>query len=165
MSDIAQHPRPQGRLLVGLGASAGGLEVLQRFLSLMPSDSGMSFLVIQHLAPTTPSLLTEILARSTGMRVVEASHGAPLLTRYEGERGHSLPIDACFASMAEHHGTRAVGVILSGTGADGTAGCRAILDHGGRTLVQWPEEATYSGMPDSAIQAGNASHVMSVEQM
>lgn len=187
MPDTALHNRPQGRLLVGLGASAGGLEVLQRFLRLMPSDSGMSFLVIQHLAPTTPSLLTEILARSTRMTVVEATHGATLdpdtlyvippqyalsvtadalvLTRYEGVRGHHLPIDACFASMAEHHGARAVGVILSGTGSDGTAGCRAILDHGGRTLVQWPEEATYSGMPNSAIQAGNASHVLSVEQM
>ncbi len=183
----ALHTLPEDRLLVGLGASAGGLEVLQRFLRLMPADSGMTFLVIQHLAPAPPSLLTEILARSTSMQVVEASHGAALeantvyvippqyalsvtrdtlvLTRFEGERSHHLPIDTCFTSMAECHGAKAVGVILSGTGADGMLGCRAILDQGGRTLVQWPEEATYSGMPNSAIQAGNASHVLSVEQM
>lgn len=183
----AAEPGHEGQLIVGLGASAGGLEVLQRFLRLMPSQSGCSFLVVQHLSPTTPSLLGEILARGTTMAVVEATDGvsiqpdtvyvippnhdlgvvgnALVLTMYSPSSGQHLPIDNCFSSMAEQLGPRAVGILLSGTGKDGTAGCRAILDHGGRTLVQWPEEASYSGMPTSAIQAGNASHVLTVEQM
>jgi two-component system CheB/CheR fusion protein len=178
---------PENRLVVGLGASAGGLEVLQRFLTLMPVDTGFSFLVIQHLAPGTPSLLSEILGRATTMRVADAEHGVSMEANtvyvlppnrdltLEGNTlvmqaprtsgGLHLPIDTCFTSMASQLGANAVGIVLSGTGHDGTQGCRAILDGGGKTLVQWPDEATYSGMPSSAIEAGNASHVLTLEQM
>ncbi len=181
------NTQPADAPIVALGASAGGLEALERFLQLTPVDTGASFIVVQHLDPDHPSLLAEILDRATAMAVVEASDGAHLAAntvyvippnhdlRLSGDalalspRQHSaglnLPIDACFTSLAEQHGARAVGIVLSGTGSDGTLGCRAILDHGGRTLVQSPEEATYSGMPDSVIQAGNATHVLNVQQM
>ncbi|WP_342655350.1 chemotaxis protein CheB [Pseudomonas sp. F3-2] len=187
MPSIQTSTVPENRLVVGLGASAGGLEVLQRFLRLMPADTGFSFLVIQHLAPAMPSLLSEILGRGTSMKVVDAQHGVALeantvyvlppnrdlciegntlvLQAARTSGGLHLPIDICFASMASQLGANAVGIVLSGTGNDGTRGCRAILDAGGRTLVQWPEEATYSGMPSSAIEAGNASHVLTLEQM
>lgn len=174
-------------LIVALGASAGGLGPLEGFLRLMPADSGACFLVIQHLDPDHPSLLAEILGRATTLAVLEATDGARLLAntvyvippnhdlRLAGKRlvlgprqqpaGQHRPIDTCFTSLAEQHGARAVGIVLSGTGSDGTRGCRAILDHGGRTLVQSPEEAAYSGMPDSVIQAGNATQVLTVVQM
>ncbi|MGC1330010.1 chemotaxis protein CheB [Pseudomonas sp.] len=180
-------PPPGAALIVGLGASAGGLEPLERFLRSMPADSGASFVVVQHLDPAHPSLLSEILGRATSMPVIEASNGARMAAdrvyvippnhdlRLSGHtlvlspRQHSasqhLPIDACFISLAEQHGRYAVGIVLSGTGSDGTRGCRAILDHGGRTLVQFPEEAAYSGMPDSVIKAGNATQVLTVQHM
>lgn len=187
MPSIQTSTVPENRLVVGLGASAGGLEVLQRFLTLMPVDTGFSFLVIQHLAPAMPSLLSEILGRATTMRVTDAEHGVSIEANtvyvlppnrdlsMEGDTvileaprtsgGLHLPIDTCFTSMASQFGAGAVGIVLSGTGHDGTQGCRAILDGGGKTLVQWPEEAAYSGMPSSAIEAGNASHVLALEQM
>lgn len=187
MPSIQSSTAPENRLVVALGASAGGLEVLQRFLKLMPVDTGFSFLVIQHLAPAMPSLLSEILGRATTMRVVDAEHGAAIEANtvyvlppnhdlgIEGETlalgvprmsgGLHLPIDTCFTSMASQLGVNAVGIVLSGTGHDGTQGCRAILDGGGKTLVQWPDEAGYGGMPSSAIEAGNASHVLTLEQM
>jgi two-component system CheB/CheR fusion protein len=153
----------------------------------MPVDTGFSFLVIQHLAPAMPSLLSEILGRSTTMRVADAEHGVSIeantvyvlppnrdlslqgdtlvLDAPRTSGGLHLPIDTCFTSMASQFGPSAVGIVLSGTGHDGTQGCRAILDGGGKTLVQWPEEAAYGGMPSSAIEAGNASHVLTLEQM
>ena len=187
MPSIQSSTVPENRLIIGLGASAGGLEVLQRFLRLMPVDTGFSFLVIQHLAPAMPSLLSEILGRATTMRVADAEHGASIEAntvyvlppnrdlRIEGQTlalddprlsgGLHLPFDTCFTSMASQLGVNAVGIVLSGTGHDGTQGCRAILDGGGTTLVQWPDEAAYAGMPSSAIEAGNASHVLTLEQM
>lgn len=187
MASIPKKTAPETRIVVGLGASAGGLEVLERFLKLMPVDTGFSFLVIQHLAPAMPSLLSEILGRATTMRVADAEHGVSIEANtvyvlppnrdlsLEGDTliveaprttgGLHLPIDTCFTSMASQLGAGAVGIVLSGTGHDGTQGCRAILDGGGKTLVQWPEEAAYSGMPSSAIEAGNASHVLTLEQM
>ncbi len=178
---------PYATPIVALGASAGGLEPLERFLRAMPANSGMRFVVIQHLDPDHPSLLSEILGRATTMAVVEASDGAVMdantvyvippnhdlrvsantlvLSPRRSSAGQHLPINTCFTSLAEQQGARAVGIILSGSGNDGTLGCRAILDHGGRTLVQLPEEAAYTGMPDSVIQAGNASQVLAVQDM
>lgn len=144
MPSIQTSSVPENRLVVGLGASAGGLEVLQRFLRLMPSDTGFSFLVIQHLAPAMPSLLSEILGRGTSMKVVDAQHGVALeantvyvlppnrdlciegntlvLQAARTSGGLHLPIDICFASMASQLGANAVGIVLSGTGHDGTRG-------------------------------------------
>lgn len=173
--------------IIALGASAGGLEPLQQFLQVMPADSGARFVVIQHLDPDHPSLLAEILGRATTMKVVEARDGVRLeadtvyvlpsnhdlhfngetlvLTPRQQTAGQHLPIDTCFLSLAQQHGARAVAIVLSGTGSDGCLGCRAILDHGGQTLVQLPDEADYAGMPNSIIQAGNASQVLSVQHM
>lgn len=173
--------------IVGLGASAGGLEPLAAFLRSMPVDSGFAFVVIQHLNPDHPSLLTEILARATTMPVQEAdhrmlvctdqvyvippNHGITLhqtrllLTPLEPAHAKRLPVDEFFTSLAEQQGQRAVGIILSGTGSDGTRGCRSILDYGGLTLVQAPGEAVYSGMPTSVIEAGCASQVLAVQGM
>ncbi|WP_240201708.1 chemotaxis protein CheB [Pseudomonas sp. PDNC002] len=173
--------------VVGLGASAGGLEALEEFLRAMPQTSAFAFVIVQHLDPGHPSLLCEILGRATRMRVVEAAEGMAVeagtvyvipprhdlslgkatlhVTAWLPPRTTHLPIDTFFASLAQRYGRRAVGIVLSGTGADGTLGCRAILDHGGRTLVQTPEDAAYGGMPSSAILAGNAGQVLSVHDM
>ncbi|MFJ7311500.1 chemotaxis protein CheB [Pseudomonas sp. NPDC098747] len=173
--------------IVGLGASAGGLEALEVFLRSMPVDSGYAFVVIQHLNPAHPSLLTEILARSTNMPVQEISHRVRvcanqvyvippnhslsvqqsrlLLSPLEHPSPQRLPIDGFFSSLAEQQGPRAVGIILSGTGSDGTQGCRSILEHGGLTLAQTPDEAAYNGMPTSVMKAGYASQILPVHSM
>ncbi|HEY6193961.1 MAG TPA: chemotaxis protein CheB [Candidatus Eisenbacteria bacterium] len=174
-------------LVVGLGASAGGLEAFEQFFRSVPSDCGMAFVLVQHLDPAHASILTEILQRSTVMRVVEAQdqmvvapnsvyvippnrdmaifHGALQLSVPEQPRGHRMPIDSFLRSLAEDQGERAMGVILSGTGTDGTLGLRAILGAGGLSFVQEPTTAKYDGMPSSAIQAGFATHVLPVEKM
>jgi two-component system CheB/CheR fusion protein len=173
--------------IVGLGASAGGLEAFEQFFRNMPVDSGLAFVLVQHLDPEHASLLTEILQRTTTMPVLEALdqvkvtpnhvyvippnrdlaifHGVLQLSVPEAPRGQRMPIDAFLRSLAEDQGENAIGVILSGTGTDGTLGLRAILGAGGVTLVQEPGSAKYDGMPVSAIQAGYATHVQPAEKM
>ena len=170
--------------IVALGASAGGLEAFEQFFRHVPADSGMAFVLVPHLDPSHASILTEILQRSTAMPVVEAQdqmavapnrvyvippnrdmaifHGALQLSVPEPPRGQRMPIDAFLRSLAEDQGERAIGVILSGTGTDGTLGLRAILGAGGVSMVQEPATAKYDGMPASAIQAGYATHVLPV---
>ena len=162
--------------VVGLGASAGGLEALTQFLASAPPRSGMAFVVIQHLDPNRKGMLSELLQRTTTMPVSEARHMAAIepncvyvippnkeLTIAQGRlylrapqapRGLRLPIDSFFCSLAEDRQDKAVGVILSGMGADGTLGFRAIRQNGGLTLAQTPESAGFDAMPNSAIQAG-----------
>ncbi|MEI7456249.1 MAG: chemotaxis protein CheB [Nitrosomonadales bacterium] len=173
--------------VVGLGASAGGLESFEVFFHHMPADSGMAFVIVSHLDPAHASILTEILQRATQMRVVEILdqtqvepdtvyvippnrdltifHGVLQLSIPVQPHAQRLPIDAFFRSLADDLGERAVGIILSGTGTDGTLGLRAILGAGGVSLVQEPESAKYNGMPESAIKAGYATGVMPVERM
>ncbi len=173
--------------IVGIGASAGGLEAYEQFFRQLPPDSGLAFVLVPHLDPGHASLLTEILQRSTAMPVVEALdqmavaadcvyvippnrdmaifHGTLQLSVPEAPRGQRMPIDAFLRSLAEDQGERAVGIILSGTGTDGTLGLRAILGAGGVTLVQEPANAKYDGMPASAIQAGYATHILAAEAM
>jgi len=173
--------------IAGLGASAGGLEALEQFFRHAPSDSGMAFVLVSHLDPSHASILTEILQRTTAMPVVEAQdqmkvmpnsvyvippnrdmaifHGALQLSVPEQPRGQRMPIDSFLRSLAEDQGEQAIGIILSGTGTDGTLGLRAILGMGGISLVQDPATAKYDGMPNSAIQAGYATHVLPVEKM
>ena len=173
--------------IVGLGASAGGLEAFEQFFRHAPPDSGMAFVLVSHLDPSHASILTEILQRATAMPVVEAQdqmkvspnsvyvippnrdmaifHGALQLSVPEQPRGQRMPIDAFLRSLAEDQGEQAVGIILSGTGTDGTLGLRAILGMGGISLVQDPATAKYDGMPNSAIQAGYATHVLPAEKM
>ena len=173
--------------IVGLGASAGGLEAFEAFFRHLPVDSGMAFVLVQHLDPSHASILTEILQRATAMPVVEVAnqmavepdrvyvippnhdmtllHGVLQLSAPEQERGHRMAIDIFLRSLAEDHGKRAIGIILSGTGTDGTEGLRAILGKGGISLVQDPATAKYDGMPSSAISAGVATHVIAPDQM
>lgn len=173
--------------IVGLGASAGGLEAFEHFFRNVPSNSGMAFVLVQHLDPGHASILTEILQRSTVMPVVEAEdqmavapnrvyvippnrdlaifHGALQLSVPEQPRGHRMPIDFFLRSLAEDQGERAMGVILSGTGTDGTLGLRAIVGAGGLSFVQEPTTAKFDGMPSSAIQSGFATQVLPVEKL
>lgn len=173
--------------IVGIGASAGGLEAFDRFLRAMPANSGMAFVVVQHLDPDRPSQLAEILQRSTDMLVVEAEdqmpvlvnrvyvippnrdlaifHGVLQLSMPEQPRGQRMPVDIFLRSLAEDQGEQATGIICSGTGNDGTSGLRAIVAAGGLTLVQAPDTARYDGMPCSAIQAGYAASVLPMQEM
>jgi len=180
-------PPPPGFPIVGIGASAGGLEAFEAFFRACPADSGMAFVLVPHLDPGHHSLLTEILQRNTAMPVVEAMdrtavepdrvyvippnremailNGVLLLSMPEQARGQRMPIDAFLRSLAEDRGDSAIGIILSGTATDGTLGLRAILGAGGICMVQEPATAKYDGMPQSAIAAGYATHVLAVEKM
>ncbi len=173
--------------IVGIGASAGGLEALEEFFRHVPANSGMAFVLVQHLDPSHVSLLTEILQRATVMPVAEAAdeilvesnhvyvippnrdmaifHRKLQLSVPNEPRGQRLPIDSFLQSLAEDQRENAIGIILSGTGSDGTRGLCAILGAGGVTLVQEPTTAKYNGMPSSAIQAGCATKVLPVDKM
>jgi two-component system CheB/CheR fusion protein len=173
--------------IVGIGASAGGLEATEQFFHNMPPTSGLAFVLIQHLDPSHSSILTEILQRSTTMAVVEAQdqmqvkpnsvyvippnrdmaifHGKLQLHLPQEPRGQRMPIDIFMRALAEDQGERAIGIVLSGTGSDGTLGLRAILGAGGISLAQAPETAKFDGMPSSAINAGYVTHVLAVEDM
>ncbi len=162
--------------IVGIGASAGGLEAIGQFLAGVPSNSGMAFVVVQHLDPTLVGMLPELLRRSTTMTVVQVAdqtrvepncvyvippnadmsilHGVLHLLAPTAPRGLRLPIDFFFRALAEDQQERSVGVILSGMGTDGTIGLGVIKEHGGLTLVQDPASAKFDGMPGSAIRAG-----------
>ncbi len=173
--------------IVGIGASAGGLEAFEAFFRACPKDTGLAFVLIPHLDPSHVSLLTEILQRSTVMPVIEAHdharvepdhvyiippnremailNGVLQLSMPEMVRGHRMPIDAFLRSLAEDQTDHAIGIVLSGTATDGTLGLRAILGGGGICMVQEPSTAKYEGMPSSAINAGYATHILSVEDM
>ncbi|MGC1403780.1 MAG: chemotaxis protein CheB, partial [Thermodesulfobacteriota bacterium] len=173
--------------IIGLGASAGGLEAFEQFFHHLAPDSGMAFVLVSHLDPGHASMLTEILQRTTTMTVIEAQdqmvlapnrvyvippnrdlaifHGAIQLSIPERQRGQRMPIDFFLRSLAEDQGERAIGVILSGTGSDGTQGLRAIIGAGGVSFVQDPTKAKYDGMPTSAIQGGLATYILPVEKM
>ncbi|MCF8200243.1 MAG: SAM-dependent methyltransferase, partial [Sulfuritalea sp.] len=173
--------------IIGIGASAGGLEAFESFFRACPADTGMAFVLVPHLDPGHESLLTEILQRSTAMPVVEAQdqvvvapnhvyvippnremailNGVLQLSVPEQARGQRMPIDAFLRSLAEDQAENSVGVILSGTATDGTLGLRAILGAGGVCMVQEPSSAKYDGMPQSAIAAGYATHVLPATEM
>ncbi len=174
-------------IVVGLGASAGALEVFERFLAHMPPDSGMALVLVQHLDPHRPTLLPELLSRHTRMPVQPATHGliiepdhvyvippGALLTIEKGtlclaepseSRSLRNPIDTFFRSLAEDQAERAVAIVLTGTGSDGTAGIQAIKEQGGLTLAQCPGSARFDGMPASAVGTGLVDYVLPVEQM
>ena len=173
--------------IVGIGASAGGLEAFEQFFHGIPENSGLAFVLVPHLDPSHGSLLTEILQRATTMPVIEALdqlsveanhvyiippnrdmeifHGELQLTVPTAPRGQRLPIDNFLRSLAEDQQENTVGIILSGTGTDGTQGARAIHGVGGIVLVQEPGTAKYDGMPTSVINAGYATHSLPIEKM
>ncbi len=178
-------PTGGGPIIVGIGASAGALGVLQQFFSIVPSDGGLVFVVVQHLDRHHPSVLAELLGRHTLMPVRQAEDGVRALPNHVYiippssaltlEKGllRVTPADALarsfidgfFRSLALDQGERAVGIILSGAGSDGTAGMRAIKENGGLTLAQAPETAKYDSMPQSVIAAGLADFALPIEEM
>lgn len=179
--------RVTGFPIIGMGASAGGLEAFEQFFRHMPPDSGMAFVLVSHLDPSHVSLLTEILQRSTAMPVVEAKDQMVVepdtvyvikpnremvifrevlhLTVPEASHGLRMPIDIFLRSLADEQGEQAIGIILSGTGTDGTLGLRAIHGAGGVSFVQDPANAKYDGMPASAIKSGLAMYVLPADKM
>ncbi len=175
-------------LIVGLGASAGGLNAFKEFFGAMPPKSGIGFVLIQHLDPGHLSLLADLVGRQTRMPVVEAEHGMPVLpnrvhvippdatltiaggllqvARPAPPRQHRFPIDTFFAALAEDQSDAAACIVMSGSGSDGTAGVRAIKSHGGLTLAQSEcDHLAMTGMPRSAAESGFVDHVMRVEEM
>jgi len=183
-----EPPAPMQHLIVGIGASAGGLEAFKSFFTHMPADSEMAFVLVQHLAPQHDSLLVDLLSRSTAMPVIEAAdgmrveprhvyvippdatltieHGVLQLSKPAPPRPHRWPIDSFFSSLAQDQGDCAVCVVLSGTGSDGARGLRAVKEHGGLTLAQASVDHTaMSGMPASAAATGLVDDVLPVEAM
>jgi two-component system CheB/CheR fusion protein len=173
--------------IVGIGASAGGLEALEQFLGHVPKQSGLAFVIVQHLDPTHKGIMSELLQRTTSMRVIQVKdrtpvrpdcvyvippnkdmsilHGVLHLLAPAAPRGLRLPIDFFFRSLAQDQQENSVGVILSGMGSDGTLGLRAIKEKAGVVLVQEPATAKFDSMPRSAIDAGLADIVAPVEEL
>ncbi len=173
--------------IVGIGASAGGLEALRLLFAGVPADTGMAFVVIQHLDPDRPSMLSSVLAGDVGMPVVEVTermraepnrvyvipasadlhiqHGVlSLVARQQTGKPH-LPIDSFFRALAEDLPGRAIGVVLSGSASDGTEGLRAIKAAGGITFAQDPQSAQFRSMPESALAAGVVDSCLSPEEI
>ena len=176
---------------VGIGASAGGLEAIETFFKHMPHDSGVAFIVVQHLSPDYKSLMAELLSKHTLMPVSRSEdgmqvkpnhiylippkknltifHGKLLLKDQDVDRsangGINLPIDIFLRSLAEDMGEKAIAIILSGTGSDGTRGIRTIKEQGGMIMVQSEESAKFDGMPKSAITTGLADFILSPDEM
>jgi two-component system, chemotaxis family, CheB/CheR fusion protein len=175
--------------IVGVGASAGGLAAFEKFLAGIPEniDPGMAFVLVQHLAPDHKSILAEILGRSTSLPVIEVEDGMAVQPNYvyvippghdmallngtlqllepTEPRGHQLPIDFFFRSLAQDQHQRAIGVVLSGSGSDGTLGIRAIKSEGGMIIVQKTETAEFDSMPRSAIATGLVDYELPPEEM
>src|SRR5215813_872766 len=184
---IIQPVLPQTFRVVGIGASAGGLEAFRQLLEHLPTYTGMAFVFVQHLDPMRESILAELLSKATDMPVKEVKHGmrvepncvyviprnanmslaqgALRLSPREETRGQHRPIDYFMRSLAEENGVRAIGVILSGTASDGTLGLEAIKAEGGITFAQDEETAKYDGMPHSAISAGCVDFVLPPERI
>jgi len=201
--DLAEESRDAGEVLdgpllpadgaaddfyvVGIGASAGGFEALEHFFSSMRPDSGMAFVVVQHLSPDHKSLMVELLSKHTRMQVHQATEGMVLhpdniylippkknmtvfhgklhLADKTGKQTLNFPIDIFFNSLAEDKGERAIAVILSGTGSDGTRGIRGIKEQGGIIMVQDLNSAKFDGMPSNAIATGLADYILPPDRM
>ena len=171
--------------VVGIGASAGGLRSLESLFDHMPSDTGMAFVIIQHLSPDFKSLMDEILARHTGMAISIASHGMAIepnhiylipaskelrivdrkLKLSEFSENIHKPIDIFFRSLAESCGSNCTGVVLSGTGSDGTEGIQVIFRAGGLTIGESIESAEFDGMPRSAAATGCLDYVLAAKEI
>lgn len=173
--------------VVGIGASAGGLDALKRFFSAMPADSGMAFVVVPHLDPSHRSLMAELLARVTSMKVCEvvdrmtiepncvyvippnkelSVHSRQLsLSETTDRRGLPVAIDGFFRSLAEDLQEDAIGIVLSGTGSHGTLGLKEIKAVGGLIIAQDPESAEFDQMPRSAISTGLIDYILEPEKM
>ena len=174
---------PADILIVGIGASAGGLEACRKFLGVLPANNGMAFILVQHLDPTHESMMVDLLAAHTSMVVRQATDGSPIerdhlyiippgtyLSVAAGilhvsqplvRHGARMPFDFLLHSLADR-GVHAACVVLSGTGADGSLGLKAIKKNGGLVIAQDPDEAAYNGMPRNAILTGDVDLVLPV---
>jgi two-component system, chemotaxis family, CheB/CheR fusion protein len=174
-------------MLVGIGASAGGLEALEELFSKTPGDTGLAFAVVVHLAPDHPSALADLLQPFTPMRVQQVCDDVPVapnhvyvippgcnlstidshlrVSELEGGRSERAPIDHFFETLGAAYGEKAIGIVLSGTGTDGSFGIKKIKEHGGLTIAQDPSEAQFDGMPHSAIATRLVDLVLPVDQM
>ncbi len=183
---VAKQPKDKF-LIVGIGASAGGLEAFKSFFESLPSNPGMAFIVVQHLDPTHKSMLSDLLSKYTKMKVMEVKDRTKvepdhvyvippnkdmaildgvlhLMTPVE-ERGHRRPIDFFLKSLADDQKERAVGIIFSGTGTEGAISLKKIKGEGGLTLVQDPTTAKFDGMPRSVVTAGAADFILKAKAM
>lgn len=174
--------------IIGIGASAGGLEALQGFIKNLPQTSNMAFIIAQHLSPTYKSLMVELLSKGTSLTVLPAAHGLEvkantiyvcppdenifvdgntiLLAKPKTDwNGPKPSVDLFFESLAETKQEESVGIILSGTGSDGSRGVRAIKAAGGFTIVQEPLSAKYDGMPNAAIHTGTVDLILQPEDI
>ncbi|MEI8171703.1 MAG: chemotaxis protein CheB, partial [Rhodoferax sp.] len=172
--------------VVAIGASAGGLEALERLFDDLVPDSGATYVVIQHLSPDHKSMMANLLSRHTQMPVLMVEQDMPIKPNHvylippgsvmhmgegllrltpKNPRTLTLPIDVFFKSVAAHYGARSVGVILSGTGSDGTRGASAINDAGGFLIAQEPENAKFDGMPRSVIATGLVDAILPIEKI
>ncbi|WP_292461777.1 chemotaxis protein CheB [Methanolobus sp.] len=174
--------------IVGIGASAGGLSAFEEFFSAISHDKlGMAFVLVQHMAPDYKSMLSDIIRRYTKMQVYEVTDrmvvkpdnvyvippnwdmviidGLLNLLEPAEEHGYRLPIDSFFRSLASDQKECAIGIVLSGTGSDGTMGVRAIKAEGGMVMAESPEHSEYNGMPKSAIDTGLVDYILKPGEM
>ncbi len=181
------HNTTRPTFVVGIGASAGGLESLEKLFQNLPADTGMAFVVIQHLSPDFKSMMYELLARDTSMKIhrvedgmaIEANHVYLLPPKKEiivvgGElhlidkdpgKGLTLPIDRFFESLAREYGTKAIAIVLSGSGSDGSRGVRDIAQMGGLVICESQDTAKFDGMPLSAQATGMVDMVIAPSEM
>ncbi len=194
VSSVSAEPSPADPAIptdsfyvVGVGASAGGLEALEKMFRAMPENTGMAFVIVQHLSPDFKSLMHELLARHTSMPIHRVEDGMPvqpnslylippkqemviangklLLTEKDPAQSLSLPIDLFFRSLAKDMGRRAIAVVLSGTGSDGSRGIRDVHEVGGLVIAQSNESAKFDGMPKSAENTGLVDVVVNPEKI
>ena len=187
-SGLNDRPIVGAGLIVGIGASAGGLGAFTSFLTNMPGDTGLAFILVQHLSPDHKSILTDLLAKTTSMPVLEAEDGMQVepnhvfvippdstltvkdrrisISRPAPPRERRRPIDTFFFSLAEDQGENAICIVLSGTGTDGSLGLKTVKESGGLTIAQAEFDHTaMSGMPRSAASTGLVDYVLPVEEM
>jgi two-component system CheB/CheR fusion protein len=180
-------PAPATFAIAGIGASAGGLEACTKLLMSLPPDTGMAFILVQHLDPTHPSMMADLLAEHTAMTVLDAADGMRVapdhlyvippatylsvqggmlrLSEPTARHGARLPVDFLLRSLAEAYGMHAIGVILSGTGTDGCLGVKAVKEKCGLVIVQDPGEAGFDGMPRAAIATGAIDLILPTAEM
>lgn len=183
----AKSTEPGDLCVVGIGASAGGLDTCRKMIAELPAKTGMAFILIQHLDPTHESMMVDLLASHTPMKVRQAVDGMTIardhlyviapgtyLSVGDGRlkvsepldrHGARLPFDFLLHSLAEHYGARSVGVVLSGTGTDGSLGLQEVKNKAGLVIAQDPEEAAFDGMPRSAILSDAVSLVLPVARI
>ena len=182
-SPVTRRPR----FIVGIGGSAGSLEAFEEFFSQMPPDQGIGFVLVPHLDPTHKGMMPELLQRCTRMPVIQAEDHMPVAANHiyiippnkdlsilrgslylhepAAPRGWRTPIDYFFRQLAEDQGERAVAIILSGMGSDGTLGIKAVKEHLGLAMVQETASAKFNSMPRNAVGTGLIDYVAPVEQL